>query len=472
MGTAHARLRALLQDLGLGLDADAATFTGADPVLPCRYPVGESAAAVMAAIGLAADRLAGGAPRTVSVDVRHAAAHLRGFLDQRIDGEVLDADPTGRLPLVGLYRASDGGWVQTYGLFPSLRAPTLAVLGLPDDADPDRAAMAAAVARYPGHAADLAEALNAAGAPAALVLSREAWDAHPQGRALHALPPVLVERIGDAPPSPPRGGLDGRSRPLAGLRVLDLTRILAGPACGRTLAEHGADVLALSAPRLPTVRRAWIDTAVGKRAAALDFASSDDRPRLDALLADADVFLQNARPGAFARRGLGAEAVAERRPGIVYVSIDTYGQGGGEGPWAGRPGFEPLAQASTGWALEHAIDDEPKIVPALPCDYATGYLAALGVLDALARRATEGGSWHVRASLCRTAMWLRDQPGRVDPAGAIPLGAADTLALRRAMTGPFGVVDHLMPAVRIAGSEPGWTVPAPRPDGPDATFAS
>ncbi len=468
------RLVALLIGLGLDHDPGAAQITGGDPVLPCRYPVGEGAAAVLAAIGLVAARLheRHGAPaQGVTVDVRHAAAHLRGFLDQCVDGEVLDPDPTGKLPLVGLYAAADGAWVQVYGVFAPLRERTLAVLGLPNsdgngDAGPSREAIGAAVARWP--ADELAEALNAVGAPGAVARTSTWWEAHAQGGALRALPPVVVERIGDGPPPVAVPG----EQPLDGVRVLDLTRIVAGPVCGRTLAEHGADVLSITAARLPSIRRAQIDTDVGKRAALLDPSRPTDRARLQALAARADVVLQNARPAVLARRGLGPQELAARRPGLIYASIDAYGQGG---PWSERSGFEPIAQACTGWAVEHAsADGAPRIVPALPCDYTTGFLTALGVLIALERRAREGGSWHVRTSLCRTAMWLRDQPGRVDPAAVDPgaLGAARTRDLRRPVTGDFGTVDQLTSAVRLSATPPQWPGPARRPGADPADFVS
>lgn len=479
--TGASRLVALLVELGLAPDdGGAARITGSDPVLACRYPLGESAAAVHAALGLTAARLGedrGLGPQSVDVDVRHAAASLRGFLDQVVDGEVLDPDPTARLPGVGLFRARDG-WVQTYGAFPPLKERTVGVLGCRAIRDE----VAAAVARWDADA--LVEALVAAGAPAARVGTAAAWEEHPQGRALRALPLVLIERIGDAPPEPlppligdPSAGAgererpaprDDGARPLDGVRVLDLTRIIAGPACSRTLAEHGADVLQIASPRLHHVRRAAIETTPGKRVAALDLTDGSDRARLRALLPRTDVLCQNARPGVLDRRGLGPEHLAELRPGVVYVSTDTYGH---VGPWRTRPGFEPLAQASTGWADEHRdADGAPAIVPALPCDYATGYLAALGTLIALRRRAVEGGSWHVRTSLARTAMWLRDQPGRHDPADAPGTPASATADLRVRLDGPFGAVEQLAPVARLSRTPARWVTPGEEPGASEPAF--
>lgn len=489
---AERRVAALLRELGLPTDRRAAVH-GHDPVLACRYPLGESAAAIHAVLGLTSAALGedrGLPPQRVAVDVRHAAASLRGFLDQVVDGETLDPDPTGRLHAVGLFEAQDG-WVQTYGAFPPLLERTLGVLGCAAD----RGSIARAVARR--HADEVVDALLAAGAPAATVLSAEEWDAHPQGRALRALPLVVVERIGDAPPEPlpplapgrttavapgPAGartppvlarppGTDpagGGPRPLDGVRVLDLTRIVAGPACGRTLAEHGADVLGVTGPGLHTVRRAAVETAPGRRSTSLRLADAADRAVLEGLLPQADVVCQNARPGVLDRHGLGADRLAEVRPGVVHVSIDTYGH---VGPWSSRPGFEPLAQCSTGWADEHRdAAGRPTIVPALPCDYATGYLAALGTMIALRRRAVEGGSWRVRTSLARTATWFRDQPGRVDPAGAPGTSAASTADLRVRLDGPFGVVAQLAPVARMSGTPPRWAGPGEPPGASPPAF--
>ena len=189
------------------------------------------------------------------------------------------------------------------------------------------------------------------------------------------------------------------ARPLSGVRVLDLTRVLAGPTCARTLAEHGAEVLHVRSPKLPSIEPFVIDTNPGKRSCFLDLDRREDVERMRALVRDAHVFSQGYRPGALARRGFSPEELAQMRPGIIAVSIDCYGH---EGPFAGRPGWEQLAQTVTGMAHEHAGDEHPALVPAAINDYTTGYLGALGVMCALARRTTEGGSWHVRVSLART----------------------------------------------------------------------
>jgi len=197
------------------------------------------------------------------------------------------------------------------------------------------------------------------------------------------------------------------------VRVLDMTRVIAGPVSGRVLAAHGADVLNISAAHLPSSEPSVMDTGRGKRSAFLDLRVPDDRRTLTNLLRSADVFVQSYRDGALAALGFGPEEVAAIRPGIVYVSLTAYGE---QGPWAGRRGFDSIVQAASGLndaEARAANGTDPKSLPCQALDHASGYLMALGALAALARRATEGGSWHVRVSLAQTGRWLRDL-GRVE----------------------------------------------------------
>jgi len=230
--------------------------------------------------------------------------------------------------------------------------------------------------------------------------------------------------------------------------------MLAGPACGRALAEHGADVLAITGRDLPNPLPFVIDTGHGKRTAFLDLDAADDVERLRALARQADVFVQGYRTGAMARRGFAPEDLAELRPGIVYVSINCYGH---DGPFVDRPGWEQLAQSVTGIAAEQGTEDRPQLLPAAACDYTTGYLAALGTIAAIARRATEGGSWHVRASLARTAMWFDDLGPRCDATRASGLGGITEAMLERE-TG-YGLVKHLGPVATLSKTPARWDLP-------------
>ena len=304
----------------------------------------------------------------------------------------------------------------------------------------------------------------------AMMRSLPEWLAHPQGRAVAALPLFEIIKIGEAPAEP----LPAGDRPLSGIRVADLTRIIAGPVCGRTLAAHGAEVLVLSSPLLPSVDSLVVDTGRGKRAAFVDLTTADGRETLSGLVAGADIFVQGYRPGGLDGRGFSPAAVAALRPGIVYVSLSAYGH---TGPWSDRRGFDSLVQTANG--INHAEaaaagGDRPKALPCQALDHASGYLMAFGAMMALRRRATEGGSWLVRVSLAQTGHWI-GALGRVpDGLGADNIdaaGAADRLETRPSGFGPLTAVRHaaymsetppawLQPAVPLGSHPPAWE-PAP-----------
>ena len=392
-------LEGLLRAAGLGDTAlDDVTLTGGEPVLPSSFAVGTAAQATIAASALAAAeiwRQRTGRRQRVSVDMRHAAIEFRSERYLRIDGKPYEDYHD---PIAGLYRCGDGRWVRLHTNLPHHCSGLLALLKCAHDRD--------AVQRtLDGWQA---EALETDTAEAGLVVtacrSFEEWDAHPQGRAVASLPPFTIERIGDAPRQP----LSAAERPLAGIKVLDLTRIIAGPVCGRTLAAHGADVLLVTATHLPSLYPLVVDTGRGKASTALDLRQPGARDTLASLARDADIFVQGYRPGAVAGHGFSPDELARLRPGIVYVSLCAYGH---EGPWARRRGFDSLVQTASGFNDAEAKAfgrDRPKELPCQELDHATGYLLAFAAMAALARRATEGGSWHVRCSLAQTGYWFRN----------------------------------------------------------------
>ena len=229
----------------------------------------------------------------------------------------------------------------------------------------DRAAVAAALSTW--RAADFEAAAAEAGLVVTMTRSLAEWDASPQGLAASRLLPVLIEKIGDAPrmPLPPAA-----ARPLSGLRVLDLTRVIAGPVAGRTLAAHGADVLHISAAHLPSFDELVMDTGRGKRTAALDLRAPADCARLRDLAASADIFLQGYRPGAIAGHGFAPESLAALNPGIICVSLSAYGH---LGPWAGRRGFDSLVQNANGMNDAEALaarEAKPRPLPCQALDHA------------------------------------------------------------------------------------------------------
>ncbi|MCU0760980.1 MAG: CoA transferase [Steroidobacteraceae bacterium] len=449
---------AALSSLDPALDLERLDIAGGDdPVHPTPFRLGAAASAAIGGAALAAAAVwqrRGGEPQQVEVDLRRAAAALTSFLWLRLDGAPYPA-PQGEVPTMAIHRCADGRWIHLHGALPHLRDGTLALLGCEDRA----ASIAAAVARW--NSFELEDALAAAGQCGAVLRSADEWAAHPQGIALAGAPLVELRRIGDAP----RRALGPAARPLAGLRVLDLTRILAGPTCARTLAEHGADVLRLVAPHQQDISSFVPDTSHGKRVAWLDLDAPAGEATLRGLLAQCDVFSQGYRGGALAARGFGPEALAALRPGIVCVSINAYGH---EGPWAARRGWEQLAQACTGVALEHcglgvAADARPAVIPAAPSDYCSGYLAALGAMFALLRQAGDGGSWEVRVSLARTAQWLRGLGRVADAAVARPLQPAEIAGWSTSRDTGWGRLGYLAPVAQMALTPASWERPSAPP---------
>jgi crotonobetainyl-CoA:carnitine CoA-transferase CaiB-like acyl-CoA transferase len=424
-------------------------LSGGDPILPGRFKVGTAALATIGAAALAAAelwRIRTGRAQDVAVDARAAAASFRGERYLRV-GDAPPPEPWGRLS--GYYRTGDGRFVQLHCNFPHHAAGVLRVLGCEDTHE----AVAAAILGWKAEA--LEDTLAGADMCAGLLRAPEEWRRHPQGGAVATLPLIEIVRIGDAPAMP----LGAGDRPLGGLRVLDLTRVIAGPVCGRTLAAHGADVLLVTAGHLPSIPRLVIETGHGKRSAQLDLRDRDDLERLRALIGEADVFCQSYRPGALAAHGLAPEDLARLRPGIVYVTLSAYGHAG---PWRDRRGFDSLVQTVSGIAWEGGRDaglDGPRPLPAQALDHSSGYLAAFGAMVALARRAREGGSWLVRLSLAQTGRWI-DALGRIDGTPAPELRLEDVEDLMLTSDTAFGRLRHVGPAATLSETPARWTRPA------------
>lgn len=432
--------------------AQRATFTGADPVLPTPLRIGDLGAAAIAAGAVQAARLfeqRTGMVQTVHVDVDAAAAGMRS---SRYLTSLPPMPPSGRRP-VGFYRTGDERWVFLQRLFPHHFQRQLAVLGLAPDATDEAIAQAA----LGWNGLELEEAVIAGGACGALVRTPGEWAAHEHGRALAELPLFSITKTGDSPPEP--AGVGG-TRPLAGLRVIDVTRVLAGPICARTLAEHGAQVLRVGTSAVPDDPQMMRDTGHGKRSCDLDLKSADGAGTLRRLAAGADVFSQGYRPGALDRLGFSPQELARLRPGIITVSLSAYGPAG---PWRERRGFDSVVQSASGIAWELAgADGTPRALPANALDYTTGYLAAFLVMVALGWRAREGGSYHVELSLAQTGRYLAGL-SRADAALAaarepeLPRARLDELMITRRT--PFGTLRYFAPIARMPGTPPRWDLP-------------
>lgn len=273
-----------------------------------------------------------------------------------------------------------------------------------------------------------------------------------------AQPLLRFERLGDAPPMP-LPALAANQRPLSGLRVLDLTRILAGPVAGRTLAAYGAEVMLVNGPHLPNIA-SIADTSRGKLSSLLDLREPAQQAQFDRLVAGAQVLVQGYRPGGLAALGYGPQALADKHPGMVVVSLSAYGS---RGPWAGRRGFDSLVQTATGFnqaEAEAAGAPLPKAMPMQILDYATGFLMAYAASAALLRQQREGGSWGVELSLARTAHWLRGL-GRV-PGGLAAKAPPHDDCLESSDSG-YGQLVALRHSARLARTPAGFARPSMPP---------
>ncbi|WEO98240.1 CoA transferase [Streptomyces sp. FXJ1.172] len=424
--------------------------------LPARLPVRQLARACAGACALAAAELA--ARRTgraevpaVRVDDGAVATAFHSERHLLVDGRA----PVVFAPLSRFWRTADG-WVRTHANYPHHRARLLGALGLPPDASVQEAA--ARLAERP--ALEVEEAVYGAGGLAVALRTPKEWAAHEQAAEAVARPLVERERL-DAAHARVLAPLDPGATallPAAGLRVLDLTRVLAGPVATRTLALLGADVLRLDAPWLPELPDQHADTGFGKRSATLDLRT--DRDTFEELLASADVVVTGYRPGSLDRFGLSAQALAERRPGLVVAQVSAWGA---YGPWGARRGFDSLVQVATGIAAAEGSAEEPGALPAQALDHGTGYLLAAAVLRALTEQSYDGGGRSVRLALARTAYWLTDGIRPAAATGTPYEGPGPWLA---ETAGPLGRLRHALPPVSFAGGPADWARP-PVPAGSD-----
>ncbi len=430
-------------------------ITGAaDPILPTPFRITEAATATLAAVGLAVSdlwELRTGRRQGIAIDTRQATASLRSGTYLKINGTPV---PFGRNEVMGSYPAKHGRWSYVHANFPNHRAAALKVLGVPEDHE----AVRKAVAQW--DALELEEAIIAAKGAGGMVRTIEEWLNHPQGAAVAKLPLMEIVRIGDSPPK----ALPAGERPLSGIRVLDLTRVIAGPTCARTLAEHGAEVLKITGAHLPSLGRQEYDTGHGKLSAHLDLREAKDVEILRGLVRGADVFSQGYRPGTLGARGFSPEALAQLRPGIVVVSLSAFSHAG---PWASRRGFDTVIQSVSGITsrqgeLFPGEEPGPQFYPVSAIDFLTGYLMAFGSMVALARRAREGGSWLVRISLAQVGRWLVER-GQVPESELknVPKEFTPADLERWSMTSetPVGRLQHLAPVIHLSETPPRWARP-------------
>lgn len=428
----------------LGLPTTPITFTGVG-ALPSAFAVTELACASIAAAGQAAAELihqqTGRLP-ALEVDRRLASFWFSTSL-RPIGWSV----PPMWDPVAGDYPTTDG-WIRLHTNAPHHRLAAEKVLGTCTD----RADMAARVARW--NKAELEQSVVEAGGCAAEMRSWQAWQTHPQGLAVNAEPLVQLSETTGEQRKPWLGSV---TQPLAGLKVLDLTRVLAGPIASRFLAGLGADVLRIDPP-------SWNEPGVvpevtlGKRCARLDLHRAEDRVAFEALLKDTDILLHGYRADALERLGYGAEQRQRIAPGLIDVSLNAYGW---SGPWRNRRGFDSLVQMSSGIAhagMQWKQADKPVPLPVQALDHATGYLMAASAILALAERLSSGHGGSARLSLARTAKLLIEAgQGVKQPALREEEPGDQGLLVEQTAWGP---AHRLLAPVTLAGTPLQWDLPA------------
>ncbi|MFW2383608.1 MAG: CoA transferase, partial [Acidimicrobiales bacterium] len=348
-----------------------------------------------------------------------------------VDGEPLPKWAS----LSGTYRTGDDRFVQLHCNFPHHAAGTAARLGVPED----RAEFERAIADW--EAVDLETALIADGMIGAMSRTLDEWAEHPHAVATAGLPLIDVEPLGRGEPEKfaPMG-----ERPLSGVRVLDCSRVLAGPAAGQTLANLGADVLRVGAEHLPHVEICVVATGTGKRNAFLDLRRADARERFVNLVRDADAILDAFRPGALEQYGFGPNEIAAISPRTNVIRVCAFDW---VGPWAGRRGFDSIVQTTTGIAMagaEMGNSETPTPLPVQALDYATGFFAAAAAIRAVHRTRTIGGSTDSKLSLLRTRNWL---VGLGAPKPFTPDSIVPTAEQLQTIHSDFGEVELVRPFI-------------------------
>lgn len=439
----HAILAEALDALALPAALTERLAVTGEESLPSCFPVTDLATASIGAAGLAVSELLSfdGPSPVVTVD-RHLASAWFVFSLRPQGWEM----PNPWDPIAGDYRAADG-WIRLHTNAPHHRAAALAVLGCAGE----REVVASAVSRFA--AGELEAAILSAGGCAAAMQDMTAWQDHAQGRAIRAEPLIALDRAA----APASSWRPDPARPLAGIRVLDLTRILAGPIATRFLAGLGAEVLRIDPPgwEEPSVAP---DVTPGKRCARLDLRRTEDRQRFEALLAEADILVHGYRPGALDGLGYGAAERRRLNPGLIDVSLCAYGW---TGPWAGRRGFDSLVQMSTGIAaagMAWKDADRPVPLPVQALDHATGYLIAASAIRSLVARLREGRAVTARLSLTRTALTLTEHT--VGSPGPDFAGRQDEDYAPEIERTAWGPALRLRSPLRIGGTALRWDSPA------------
>jgi crotonobetainyl-CoA:carnitine CoA-transferase CaiB-like acyl-CoA transferase len=373
----------------------------------------------------------------VSVDRRHAVLSLNDGMYHYMNGVMILGGEI-MVPVNGFYQARDGRWMCFNGAYPHLRDGILKYFDVPHDQD-------ALIKRIAQHDSAKIEAdFETLGLCMAPMFSHDEWLAHPQGNAMSAEPVVLSKRFGDARKRVLPGA---KHRPLEGVRVIDVTHVIAGPWATRVLADNGADVISVRNPAFPFLYPAIFEESYGKKQILLHLGMEKSKARFTELLKDADVLVWGYAPGSLDRLGFTRDALMALNPNLIVTRVSAYGP---KGPWARRKGWEQLSQTCSGMVeLASRGRDQHHLVAALPNDYATGYLAAIGTVGALRQRQEQGGFWEVEAMLTRTAMEILSLPHEAED--ALPVSEAEDGKYLVDQVSNFGAVfTRLAPAWRLS----------------------
>lgn len=387
-------------DLSIHFQGDA-VMRGDDPLIRSPHKLGEASATAQLLIGATGASIwqkKTGERNDVEIDIVDALhfLHPTHYISQsgqsiNVGAEFVETN--------GIFKCKDGEHVMIEAgpPYPKLLKGYLDFF----DCGNNKKSIAREIAKW--NAKDLEDALALAGLPCCRAFNRDEWLKTEQGSLLSRVPVIEIEKIADGPPVP----FSGVSSPLDEIRVLDFTHVLAGPRSTRSLAEYGADVLHISAPAYPDTLAQHLGVDVGKRCAYLDLRNSDELATMHRLASEADVFASTYRNAVNRRFHLTpAELALRSKRGIVCMSANAYGH---EGPWSDRPGFDQNGQVASGFAVREGGDGPPKFSPVFYlADLMTGYFAAAGMMAALLRRSIEGGSYHVKLSLARSAMWVEE----------------------------------------------------------------
>lgn len=423
---------------------------GSDPIYRSPFFSGELAAATLAAHATAIANiwyLRNAQKQEIELDVVSAAHALNTVSFLQLYGRTIPCD-VNQKDITSFFQTKDQKWVFINASFPKLKSKTLQLLKSSDS----KIDLQKAVKQW--KALDLEKALTAANLTGAMLRTQESWQQHDQSIALSAQPVINIKKIASGSTC----DFTKAKRPLSGIKVLDLTHVLSGPGSARLLAEQGADVVHVRPPFGSSIHAFVLDTNPGKLSVYLDIKKSDERKQLLSLIKQADIFIQSYRPNTLDQYGFSPEQLAEINPNLICVNISCYGD---VGPWQDRGGWDQQAQTVTGMAIQQGSLDKPDLTPNLINDYLTGYLAATGALSALIRRQQDGGSYEVKVSLTRTAMWIQSfgliptERWQSKPLKTTP--PADDLLIQTKT--PFGDITRLAPVIQYSETPAYWDKP-------------